>query len=26
MVEILGPRARKWVGVDVWFSICFRRI
>ena len=26
MVDDLGPRARKWVGVKVWFSICFRRI
>lgn len=24
MVEALGPRARKWVGVKVWFGICFR--
>jgi SAM-dependent methyltransferase len=24
MVEGLGERARKWVGVTVWFGICFR--
>ena len=23
--EELGPRARKWVGVTVWFGICFRK-
>jgi SAM-dependent methyltransferase len=25
MVHILGPRARKWVGVTVWFGVCFRK-
>ncbi|KAL6235933.1 hypothetical protein BDW75DRAFT_125271 [Aspergillus navahoensis] len=25
MVERLGSRARKWVGVRVWFGVCFRR-
>ncbi|KAL4786357.1 S-adenosyl-L-methionine-dependent methyltransferase [Aspergillus varians] len=24
MAERLGPRARKWVGVTVWFGVCFR--
>ncbi|KAL4915920.1 S-adenosyl-L-methionine-dependent methyltransferase [Aspergillus aurantiobrunneus] len=24
MVEGLGGRARKWVGVTVWFAVCFR--
>ncbi|KAL4986396.1 hypothetical protein BDW68DRAFT_188883 [Aspergillus falconensis] len=24
MVERLGSRARKWVGVMVWFGVCFR--
>lgn len=24
MVEGLGERARKWVGVTVWFGLCFR--
>lgn len=23
--EILGLRARKWIGLKVWFGICFRR-
>lgn len=22
----LGPRARKWIGVKVWFGICFRKM
>ncbi|PLB35019.1 class I SAM-dependent DNA methyltransferase [Aspergillus candidus] len=26
MVGVLGERARKWVGVVVWFGVCFRRI
>lgn len=25
MVEVLGKRARKWVGVTVWFGVCFRK-
>ncbi|KAE8147716.1 S-adenosyl-L-methionine-dependent methyltransferase [Aspergillus avenaceus] len=25
MVEQLGKRANKWVGVTVWFGICFRK-
>ncbi|KAF9884148.1 hypothetical protein FE257_002269 [Aspergillus nanangensis] len=25
MVEILGHRAKKWVGIRVWFSLCFRK-
>ena len=25
MSEMLGVRARKWVGVTVWFGICFRK-
>ncbi|EAW07515.1 class I SAM-dependent DNA methyltransferase [Aspergillus clavatus NRRL 1] len=25
MVEVLGRRAEKWVGVKVWFGICFRK-
>ncbi|GAD98393.1 hypothetical protein AOR_1_994194 [Paecilomyces variotii No. 5] len=25
MLEVLGPRAKKWVGVKVWFAICFRK-
>ena len=24
MCEVLGPRARKWIGVKVWFAIRFR--
>lgn len=23
--ELLGPRAKKWIGVTVWFGICFRK-
>ncbi|KAL4960271.1 class I SAM-dependent DNA methyltransferase [Aspergillus stella-maris] len=26
MVEGLGVRARKWVGVTVWFGVCFRKL
>ncbi|KAL4943574.1 hypothetical protein BDV06DRAFT_221134 [Aspergillus oleicola] len=26
MVEGLGVRARKWVGVTVWFRVCFRKV
>ncbi|PLN77555.1 S-adenosyl-L-methionine-dependent methyltransferase [Aspergillus taichungensis] len=26
MVGVLGERARKWVGVVVWFGVCFRRV
>ncbi|KAJ5852438.1 uncharacterized protein N7529_011823 [Penicillium soppii] len=22
---VLGPRAKKWVGVKVWFGVCFRK-
>ena len=25
MSEVLGVRARKWIGVTVWFGICFRK-
>lgn len=25
MSELLGVRARKWIGVTVWFGICFRK-
>lgn len=25
MSEVLGVRARKWIGVSVWFGICFRK-
>lgn len=25
LVEVLGKRARKWVGIKVWFAICFRK-
>jgi hypothetical protein len=25
LAEKLGPRARKWVGVKVWFGGCFVR-
>lgn len=25
MVDVLGPRAKKWVGIKVWFAICFRK-
>ncbi len=25
MAEMLGARAKKWVGVTVWFGICFRK-
>lgn len=25
MGEVLGVRARKWVGVKVWFGVCFRK-
>ena len=24
MSEVLGVRARKWIGVTVWFGVCFR--
>jgi len=24
--DSLGPRARKWIGVKVWFGICFRKV
>jgi ubiquinone/menaquinone biosynthesis C-methylase UbiE len=23
--ELLGPRAKKWIGVMVWFGVCFRK-
>jgi cyclopropane fatty-acyl-phospholipid synthase-like methyltransferase len=23
--EQLGPRAKKWIGVTVWFGVCFRK-
>ena len=23
--ELLGPRAKKWIGITVWFGICFRK-
>ncbi len=25
MSEVLGVRAKKWIGVTVWFGICFRK-
>lgn len=25
MVELLGKRAKKWVGITVWFGVCFRK-
>lgn len=25
MLEMLGPRAKRWVGVKVWFAICLRK-
>ncbi|PLB43534.1 putative methyltransferase [Aspergillus steynii IBT 23096] len=25
MAEVLGRRAKKWIGIKVWFGICFRR-
>lgn len=25
MSEVLGMRARKWIGVTVWFTVCFRK-
>ena len=25
MSELLGVRARKWIGVTVWFGVCFRK-
>lgn len=25
MLEMLGPRAKKWVGIKVWFAICLRK-
>ena len=25
MSEVLGARARKWIGVTVWFGVCFRK-
>ena len=25
MSEVLGVRARKWIGVTVWFGVCFRK-
>lgn len=26
LVEVLGTRARKWVGVKVWVGVCFRKM
>ena len=26
MSEVLGARARKWIGVTVWFGVCFQKI
>lgn len=26
MSELLGVRARKWIGVTVWFGLCFRKL
>lgn len=26
MGEVLGERAKKWVGVTVWFAVCFRKV
>ena len=26
MAEMVGERAKKWVGVTVWFGVCFRRV
>ena len=26
MGEVLGERAKKWVGVTVWFGVCFRKV
>ena len=26
MAEMLGERAKKWIGVTVWFGVCFRKI
>ncbi|MCJ1457620.1 hypothetical protein MMC28_007988 [Mycoblastus sanguinarius] len=26
MSETLGARAKKWIGVMVWFGVCFRRV
>jgi len=23
--DILGLRAKKWIGVTVWFGVCFRK-
>lgn len=25
MAELLGRRAKKWIGIKVWFGICFRK-
>ena len=25
MAEMLGDRAKKWIGVKVWFGVCFRK-
>ena len=25
MAEMLGERAKKWIGVTVWFGVCFRK-
>ena len=26
MAEILGERAKKWIGVTVWFGVCFKKV
>ena len=26
MAEMLGERAKKWIGVTVWFGVCFRKV
>ena len=26
MAEILGERAKKWIGVKVWFGVCFQKV
>ncbi|PWY94823.1 S-adenosyl-L-methionine-dependent methyltransferase [Aspergillus sclerotioniger CBS 115572] len=26
LAGVLGPRAKKWIGVVVWFGVCFRKV
>ncbi|KAJ5915696.1 hypothetical protein N7466_011629 [Penicillium verhagenii] len=26
LAEVLGARAKKWVGINVWFGVCFKKL